>query len=77
MLDSVDDHVTQVECNRKHFKKQRKPYLCKFAKKPRDSLLFGHSQAAHAHSHRAINETVNEAATFISPDKFQGEIDVE
>lgn len=39
-LDKLHDHVTHDVRHRKHFKKQRKPYLSIFIKKPRKTFDF-------------------------------------
>jgi hypothetical protein len=39
-LDKFHDHETHVERHSKHFKKQRKPYLLIFVKKPWETLGF-------------------------------------
>lgn len=73
-LDKPDDHETHVERHSKHFKKQRKPYLSFFVKKPWETFTFRASQGALHNVIARRAEHIKKNATCISIGKIQGEM---
>jgi hypothetical protein len=75
-LDKLNDHETHVERHSKHFKKQRKPYLLIFVKKPWETLSFRLSQYVASSHTMPCAARADKNMTCIWRGKIQGEMHV-
>ncbi|MDB5341276.1 MAG: hypothetical protein JWN70_6895 [Planctomycetaceae bacterium] len=73
-LDKLHDHVTHDVRHSKHFKKQRKPYLFIFIKKPRKSFDFEAAHDVAMTFNTLLMHSMMKRATCIWRGEIQGEM---